>query len=42
MELELRKGLGFLGTAMEPFGFFTNVTLMKSRINTSNSDALRA
>ncbi|MEZ4585162.1 MAG: TonB-dependent receptor [Gemmatimonadales bacterium] len=37
VELELRKGLGFLGKGLEPFGFFSNVTLMKSRINTSNS-----
>ena len=37
VELELRKGLGFLGEGLEPFGLFSNVTLMKSRINISNS-----
>jgi len=37
LELEVRKSLGFLGEALRPFGFFGNVTLMKSRINTSNS-----
>ena len=37
VELELRKRLGFLADALAPFGVFANVTLMKSRINTSNS-----
>jgi hypothetical protein len=37
VEVELRKGLGFLAENLQPFGVFTNVTLMKSRINTSNS-----
>ena len=37
VEVELRKGLGFLGEFLDPFGFFTNVTLMKSTINTGNS-----
>lgn len=37
VELELRKGLGFLTPSFQPFALFTNVTLMKSRINTSNS-----
>jgi hypothetical protein len=37
VELELRKGLGFLGAGLRPFGFFSNVTLMKSTINTGNS-----
>ena len=37
VELEARKGLGFLGAGLEPFGLFTNVTLMKSTINTGNS-----
>ena len=36
VELELRKGLGFIG--LWPVSFFTNVTLMKSAINTSNSN----
>jgi TonB-dependent receptor len=36
VELELRKGLGFMG--MWPFAVFSNVTLMRSRINTSNSN----
>ncbi|MGE0441351.1 MAG: carboxypeptidase regulatory-like domain-containing protein [Gemmatimonadales bacterium] len=37
VEIEIRKGLGFLAQSLQPFGFFSNVTLMKSRINTSNS-----
>ncbi len=37
VELELRKRLGFLAPALDPLSLFTNVTLMKSRINTSNS-----
>lgn len=37
VEGELRKGLGFLAEGLRSFGVFTNVTLMKSRINTSNS-----
>jgi len=36
VELELRKGLGFLG--LWPLTVFSNVTLMRSRINTSNSN----
>jgi hypothetical protein len=36
VELELRKGLGFVG--LWPLAFFGNVTLMKSEINTSNSN----
>ena len=35
VELEFRKGLGFM--AMPAFGVFANATLMRSRINTSNS-----
>jgi outer membrane receptor protein involved in Fe transport len=35
VELELRKGLAFLG--LPAFGVFANTTLMKSRINTTNS-----
>lgn len=38
IELELRHGLGFLGERFAPLGVFTNVTLMRSRINTSNSN----
>lgn len=37
VEFELRKNLGFIGESLDPFGFFTNITLMKSSINTSNS-----
>jgi TonB-dependent receptor len=37
VEVELRKGLDFLTPAFQPLALFTNVTLMKSRINTSNS-----
>ncbi len=36
IELELRKGLGFLG--LWPLALFSNGTLMRSRINTSNSN----
>jgi TonB-dependent receptor len=38
LELEARKGLGFLAGALQPFAVFTNVTLMRSRINTGNSN----
>ncbi len=37
VEMELRKGLGFLADVFEPLSLSANVTLMKSRINTSNS-----
>jgi len=37
VELELRKSLAFLGSGLAPFGMFSNVTLMKSTINTGNS-----
>jgi TonB-dependent receptor len=37
LELELRKGLEFLGESMLPFSVFANATLMHSQINTSNS-----
>lgn len=37
VELEARKGLGFLGAALAPYSVFANTTLMHSRINTSNS-----
>ncbi len=36
-ELELRKNLGFVGAFLRPFGFFSNITLMKSTIDTGNS-----
>lgn len=32
LELEMRKGLGFLGRALEPFTAFSNVTFMQSEI----------
>jgi TonB dependent receptor-like, beta-barrel/Carboxypeptidase regulatory-like domain/TonB-dependent Receptor Plug Domain len=38
VELEMRKGLGFLTPSFTPFAVFSNVTLIKSRINTSNSN----
>jgi TonB dependent receptor-like, beta-barrel/Carboxypeptidase regulatory-like domain/TonB-dependent Receptor Plug Domain len=37
VEMELRKGLGFLAEPLQPLAVLTNVTLMRSRINTSNS-----
>jgi TonB-dependent receptor len=37
VELELRKSLAFLGEGLDPFGVFSNVTLMKSTIDTGNS-----
>ncbi len=37
VELELRKRLGFLSPALDPMSMFANATLMRSRINTSNS-----
>jgi TonB-dependent receptor len=39
VELEARKGLGFLGDALEPFGVFSNVTLMKSDIRIGGGGA---
>ncbi|HSA56107.1 MAG TPA: TonB-dependent receptor [Gemmatimonadaceae bacterium] len=33
VELELRKGLGFLHSALDPFSMFSNVTLMRSEID---------
>lgn len=36
-EVEVRKGLGLPGSTYDPFVVFANVTLMHSRINTSNS-----
>ncbi|GMV08208.1 MAG: outer membrane protein [Gemmatimonadota bacterium] len=37
VEVEVRKGLGVLAAGLEPFGVFSNVTLMKSTIDTGNS-----
>jgi TonB-dependent receptor len=37
VEVELRKELAFLSEGLRPLALFTNVTLMTSRINTSNS-----
>lgn len=37
VELELRKGLGLLGTFFEPLSVFTNATLMKSKIQLAPS-----
>jgi TonB-dependent receptor len=37
VEMELRKGLGMLSSSLAPLAAFANVTLMHSRINTSNS-----
>jgi hypothetical protein len=41
VELEARKGLGFLGAAFEPFGLFSNVTLMQSDIRIGAGGASR-
>jgi hypothetical protein len=37
VEVEARKRLGFMGSALDLFELFSNVTLMKSRIDTGNS-----
>jgi TonB-dependent receptor len=37
VEMDLRKGLGFLGTRGEDFTFATNATFMRSRIEISDS-----
>jgi len=37
VELELRKGLGFIAEGLNPIGLFSNVTVMTSNINTGNS-----
>lgn len=37
LEVELRKGLGFMTPALSPFSIFSNATLIKSEINTANS-----
>ncbi|HEX4935592.1 MAG TPA: TonB-dependent receptor, partial [Gemmatimonadaceae bacterium] len=39
VELEARKGLGFLGSIGEPFLMFSNVTLMQSEIDLGASQA---
>lgn len=36
IELEARKGLGFIDARLEPFGLFTNATLMRSKIRIGN------
>jgi TonB-dependent receptor len=33
VEMEMRKGLGFLGPALDPFSLFSNVTVMRSEID---------
>jgi hypothetical protein len=38
-ELELRKGLGFVGAALEPLSVFSNVTVMSSEIDLANVSA---
>ncbi len=42
LELEARKGLGFLASALDLFTVFTNVTLMQSEINLGASEAAAA
>jgi outer membrane receptor protein involved in Fe transport len=42
VELELRKGLGAFGALLEPFTFFSNATLMKSRIHLFDSTTAAA
>jgi outer membrane receptor protein involved in Fe transport len=39
VEIEARKGLGFLAEALEPFLFFTNVTLMDSEIDLGSAQS---
>jgi hypothetical protein len=39
VELELRKNLAFAGRALEPFTFFSNITVMKSEIELGSSAA---
>ena len=41
LEAELRKGLGFLGYALEPFSFFANATLMRSEIRIGSEQSSR-
>jgi hypothetical protein len=38
VEFDVRKGLGFLSETLRPFAVFANATVMRSRINTSNSN----
>jgi TonB-dependent receptor len=38
VEVEIRKSMGFVEDFLQPIAVFTNITLMKSRINTSNSN----
>jgi outer membrane receptor protein involved in Fe transport len=42
VELELRKGLGMLGSFFEPLSAFTNATLMKSEIELASNTAAAA
>ncbi|MEW5915727.1 MAG: TonB-dependent receptor [Gemmatimonadota bacterium] len=42
VELEARKDLGFLGSALRPFTFFSNVTLMNSEITLDDSSRAAA
>jgi TonB-dependent receptor len=39
VELELRKGMGFLANALQPFTAFTNVTVMQSTIKLGETTA---
>lgn len=41
VELEARKGLGFIGEPLEPVSLFSNVTLMRSDIRIGGSSASR-
>jgi outer membrane receptor protein involved in Fe transport len=40
VELELRKGLGFLGAPFEPLSVFSNATIMKSTISVGNESLI--
>jgi len=42
LELEARKGLGFIAAPFDPFTLFTNVTLMRSEIDLGASEAAAA
>jgi TonB-dependent receptor len=42
LELEARKGLGFIASGLDLFTAFTNVTLMRSEINLGASEAAAA
>jgi len=39
VELEARKGLGFIGSALETFSVFSNLTVMRSEINLGENKA---